>query len=156
MFNHIAALMSNLESTRRGGATKDTTSTCAAHVTHPTCPSPSSPQQKAHCSAGWDRWSSFRQGQWCSWQSTGTDCPAKCTGDLVTNHKPLQAHRDSLTRGVSGIRISPSSTQTKGIIPSGQGWFLACQPWRWAGRSSDAFRWQRDLPQLMSQRGVSD
>lgn len=59
------------------------------------------------------------------------------------------------TWGISGIRISPSSTYTKGgIIPRRQGWLLTSQPRRWAGRSSDVFRWQRDFPQLMSQRGV--
>lgn len=77
-------------------------------------------------------------------------------GQLQAEPQTLQAHRDILTRGVSGIRIPPSSTQAKGIVPGGQGRFLAGQPWRGAGRSSDAFRWQRDLPQLMSQRGVSD
>ena len=67
--------------------------------------------------------------------------------------KPPYACR--LTWGVPGVRISPSSTYTKGrIIPRRQGWLLTSQSRRWAGRSSDVFRWQRDLPQLMSQRRV--
>lgn len=67
--------------------------------------------------------------------------------------KPPYAHH--LTWGIPGVRISPSSTYTKGrIIPRRQGWLLTSQSRRWAGRSSDVFRWQRDLPQLMSQRGV--
>lgn len=76
---------------------------------------------------------------------------------LVFSEWTTRNHRLArcLTWGIPGVRISPSSTYSKGrIIPRRQGWLLTSQSRRWAGRSSDVFRWQRDLPQLMSQRGV--
>lgn len=61
-----------------------------------------------------------------------------------------------LTWGAPGVGTGPSAHSQRRRVPRRQGWLLAGEPRRWAGRGSDALRWQRDLPQLVGQGGVRD
>lgn len=59
------------------------------------------------------------------------------------------------TRGESGFRAAPACHSQRVVVPS-RGLLLASEA-RWGpGRSRDTLRGERNLPQLMSQRGVGD
>lgn len=89
---------------------------------------------------------------WPSGKSTpSTDVPCHPPG------RARVAHGDgsqTLTRGVSGIRVAPATPKSHRVVPHGQRHLLPGQSRGRPRGSRDALGWQRDLPQLMGQRGV--
>lgn len=77
---------------------------------------------------------------------------------LTINIKKMQVKECKtvwLTRVESGFRATPACHSQRAVVPR-WGLFLACKARRGPGRSRDTFWGERNLPQLMSQRGVGN